>query len=155
MCQKFNKQRRQPGYWCYRFISVSILVASEQCDQIWQNFTLLARCCNTLAISKRFIGYFVILRTYFGIFMVLGKYSVWQMAKYWTNKLAVWSHWSQQQCLGKIKCHFLCECDTQRTIVQSGVQILLTENTNLRRSMTVRMNSCLFGLDSAALLIFN
>ena len=31
---------------------------------------------------------------YFGkIYMVLGKNSVFQMAKYWTNTLTIWSHW--------------------------------------------------------------
>ena len=57
--------------------------AEGQCDQIWRNFTTLARNYNTLAFSKRFIFCLATFGTYFDIFyMVLGKYLVLKMAKY-------------------------------------------------------------------------
>ena len=44
---------------------------------------------------QRFIYYLAKFWIYFGKFdMVLDKCSVLQTAKYWTNKLAIWSHWS-------------------------------------------------------------
>ena len=73
-----------------------ILSHSNQCDQIWRNFTTLVRRFNTLAIKKRLVYYLTTFRTYFDIYyLVLGKCSVLQIAKYWTNKLIVWSHWLQ------------------------------------------------------------
>ena len=67
----------------------------KQCDQIWRNLTTLALCCETLVILKRFIYNLAKLWTHFGIFfIVLGKWAVLQMAKFWTHKLTIWSHCS-------------------------------------------------------------
>ena len=53
----------------------------EQCDQIWQNFTTLARCYKILAFLKWFIYYLAKFWTNFGIFyIVLVKSTVLQMA---------------------------------------------------------------------------
>ena len=69
--------------------------SAQACDQIWRNLTTLALCCKTLVILKRFIYNLAKLWTHFGIFfIVLGKWAVLQMAKFWTHKLTIWSHCS-------------------------------------------------------------
>ena len=66
----------------------------RQCDQMWRNFANLAKFRNLCAAVQRFIWYLVKLWTHLGTFcMLLGKILSLQMAKYWKDNLAIWSHW--------------------------------------------------------------
>ena len=56
----------------------------QQWDQIWRNFTTLAKVNESLANFLWFISYLAKCLSYFGKFVtLLGKFSVLQMAKYW------------------------------------------------------------------------
>ena len=83
-----------PLILAYKKRKKNIFCIHVQCDQIWRNLTTLARCYKTLAILK---NVHLLLGKILSLFyMVLGKRSVLQMAKYWTNTLAIWSHRSSR-----------------------------------------------------------
>ena len=43
----------------------------------------------------RFFAFAESFSLFWPIFLFLGKFSLLQMAKYWTNNLTIWSHWSE------------------------------------------------------------
>ena len=68
----------------------------KQCDRNWQNSTTLANIWKFLEIYLRFIWFWGKFPTHFcTICMLLGKFSLLKMAKYWKHNLVIWSHWSQ------------------------------------------------------------
>ena len=65
------------------------VITLNKCDQIRQNFATLAKYQISWPI------------TFWGLvknwqkYIILGKFSLLKMAKYWTpNNLAIWSHWT-------------------------------------------------------------
>ena len=65
-----------------------------QCDKIWQIFPRLGKNLKVLCNLSRVHSIFgKILYQLWKILMLLGKFSLLQMTKYWKTDQTVWSHW--------------------------------------------------------------
>ena len=106
----------------------SPILPGNQCGQIWRNFTTSEQCYKTLALLKRFIYWLAKFWTYFGKFyMVLGKCSVLQMAKFCARKLAIWSN-----------CVTLCQWTYERLSKHGTSRSSMTWSSLFRLSMHIR-----------------
>ena len=80
---------------CYKIVLTKLLPIIIQCDQIWRNSTTLGNILKCLAIDLRIIWFWAKFSTHFGTMgMLLAKFSLLKMAKYWKHNLVIWSHWS-------------------------------------------------------------
>ena len=74
-------------------------VHANQCDQMWRNFAALAIFWSVwqftiLSVYEQTLGpKLAVLKK------ILGKFSLLEKAKYWTNNIAIWTHWCQQKII--------------------------------------------------------
>ena len=63
----------------------------SQFDHIWGKFAILTYFSFSLGV---YLIFGRLLNLLWKLFMLLGQFSLFKMAKYWTNIVAIWSHWA-------------------------------------------------------------
>ena len=94
------RSNRQGYYQTYKFLISAFIRQSVT----WLFNTSVTRFGEISPLWQNFKSLWLFLRVYFvlgkilnptgHIFRILGKFSLFLLAQYWRNNLAIWSHWS-------------------------------------------------------------